>query len=241
MLRKLLDKVVRRNFSIEGMRKSYNSKSTVFLEENIKAKEPIAIFNDWFQVVKDDPRTVEANAMCLSTATKDGLPSGRYVLLKGYSKEGFTFFTHYTSKKGEQLEENPQAALTFYWDHYSRCVRIEGKVEKLPLSLADDYFSKRPYGSQIGALCSDQSKQVASREVLEKKAEELRSQYKEGEVPRPPKWGGYIVKPSYFEFWQGQSDRIHDRIVFRKPGPGEPDGVLTHEGEDGWIYERLSP
>ncbi|KAJ8930272.1 hypothetical protein NQ314_016939 [Rhamnusium bicolor] len=138
-------------------------------------------------------------------------------------------------------EENPNAALTFYWEHYSRSVRVEGIVEKLPFSEADGYFSKRPYQSQIGALCSDQSKPIEGRELLTAMEKKLKSEYSEGQVPRPSLWGGYIVKPHSIEFWQGQTDRIHDRIRFRKPKENEPDGVLTHDAEDGWVYERLCP
>ncbi|CAH2010578.1 unnamed protein product [Acanthoscelides obtectus] len=118
-----------------GMRHPYHDINDYFLEDNIEVKEPLDLFHKWFQVVKTDTRTVEPNAMCLSTCTKDGYPSARFVLLKGYSKEGFIFFTHYSSRKGQQLAENPRAALTFYWEHYSRSVRIEGDVEKLPLRM----------------------------------------------------------------------------------------------------------
>ncbi|KAG5874410.1 hypothetical protein JTB14_033167 [Gonioctena quinquepunctata] len=230
-----------KNMDISGMRVDYNGKLDLFLEEHLETKEPLYVFDKWFKIIKNDPRTVEANAMCLSTATKEGIPSARYVLMKGYSKEGFIFFTHYSSRKGDELEENPHAALTFYWDHYSRSVRIEGTVEKLPFSQADEYFNKRPYQSQIGALCSDQSKPVASRKLLAEREKELKNKHGEGEVPRPPLWGGYLVKPLSYEFWQGQTDRIHDRIRFRRPQPNEPDGVFTHQAEDGWVYERLNP
>ncbi|CAH1119176.1 unnamed protein product [Phaedon cochleariae] len=226
---------------LSGMRTNYNDTHTILLEKDLEFKEPLALFDKWFKIIKNDPRTVEPNAMCLSTATKDGIPSGRNILLKGYSKDGFIFFTHYTSRKGHELEENPHAALTFYWEHYSRSVRIEGTVEKLPFSHADAYFNKRPYQSQIGAVCSDQSKPVEGRHILENKRVELMSQYGEGQVPRPPLWGGYSLKPNAIEFWQGQTDRIHDRIKFRRPKTNEPDGVLTHQADDGWIYERLNP
>ncbi|KAJ8947953.1 hypothetical protein NQ318_021050 [Aromia moschata] len=216
------------------------TKELIYFLKNIwKLRSPFYLFDKWFKIIKNDPRTIEANAMCLATATKDGIPSARMVLMKGYSKEGFIFFTHFTSRKGEELAENPHAALTFYWEHYSRSVRVEGSVEKLPFADADNYFSKRPYQSQIGALCSDQSKPISGRDVLAAKERELKSKYSEGQVPRPP--GGYIVKPNMIEFWQGQTDRIHDRIRFRKPKENEPDGILTHEAEDGWVYERLCP
>ncbi|XP_066245620.1 pyridoxine/pyridoxamine 5'-phosphate oxidase-like isoform X2 [Euwallacea similis] len=208
---------------IGGMRHDYNNKNNLFLEKHIQKKEPLGLFQKWFEQIQSDPRTVEPNAVCLSTCTKNGIPSGRFVLLKGFSKDGFRFFTHYTSRKGQDL------------------VRIEGDVEKLGFDVADTYFKSRPHQSQIGALCSDQSKPIFDRDVLTEKEEVLKAIYKEGEVPRPPLWGGYLLKPHTIEFWQGQTDRIHDRIRFRFPKEGEPDGVLTKQGEDGWIYERLCP
>ncbi|KAH1017532.1 hypothetical protein HUJ05_008156 [Dendroctonus ponderosae] len=244
---------------IGGMRHDYNSKSNLFLEDQLERKEPISLFQKWFEIIRNDSRTVEPNAVCLATCTKygnpkeielrelyitlnkDGIPSARFVLLKGFGKDGFRFFTHYTSRKGQELEENPKAALTFYWEHYSRSVRIEGDVEKLPIEDADEYFSKRPYESQIGALCSDQSKPVRNRDALALKEAHLRQIHPINEVPRPRQWGGYLLKPHTIEFWQGQTDRIHDRIRFRFPKDGEPDNDLTHQGEDGWIYERLCP
>ncbi|KAJ8981626.1 hypothetical protein NQ317_000854 [Molorchus minor] len=229
---------------VSGMRTNYNERSNLFLEEYLEIKEPLYLFDKWFKIVKNDPRTVEPNAMCLATATTDGKPSARFVLLKGYSKDGFIFFSHYTSRKGQELEDNPHAALTFYWEHYSRSVspcELEGIAKRLPFSEADSYFNKRPYQSQIGALCSDQSKAISGRNVLSVREQELKKQYSEGQVPRPPLWGGYIIQPTSIEFWQGQTDRIHDRIRFRRPKDNEPDGVLTHEAEDGWVYERLCP
>ncbi|XP_030761711.1 pyridoxine-5'-phosphate oxidase-like [Sitophilus oryzae] len=226
---------------IGGMRTEYNDRKNVFLEADIEVKEPFHLFSKWFQIIKDDPKTVEPNAVCLSTSTKDGTPSARFVLIKGFSKKGFVFYTHYTSRKGQELEENPKAAMTFYWDRYSRSVRIEGDIEKLPFKDADEYFFSRPYNSQIGSLSSNQSRPVESRDVLLNIEEDLRQKYGPGEVPRPPLWGGYLLKPRLFEFWQGQTNRIHDRIRFRMPEDGEPDGVLTKQGEEGWIFERLCP
>ncbi|XP_060526611.1 pyridoxine/pyridoxamine 5'-phosphate oxidase [Cylas formicarius] len=226
---------------LSNLRAEYNEKTNVLLEEQIKVKDPIVLFDEWFKEVQHDSRTVEPNAVCLATCTKSGAPSCRFVLLKGYGKEGFRFFTHYTSRKGKELEENPRAALTFYWDHFNRSVRVEGDVEKLPIAVADEYFEKRPFQSQIGALCSDQSKPVAGRHSLVEKENYLKKKYSDGGVPRPPQWGGYLVKPKVVEFWQGQTDRLHDRIRFRFPNDNEPDGILTKPGENGWIYERLYP
>ncbi|CAH0555252.1 unnamed protein product [Brassicogethes aeneus] len=225
---------------IGGMRHDYNAKNNLFLEENIDVKDPIVLFEKWFTLVKNDPKTVEPNAMCLATSDREGQPSARFVLLKGFGQDGFKFFTHYTSRKGSEIAHNPKVALTFYWEHFSRSVRIEGLAEKLPFSLADDYFSKRPYQSQIGAAVSDQSNPIESREYLSKAEKELRSKYKEGEVPRPPQWGGYIVKPHVIEFWQGQTDRIHDRIRF-KLSDTSGESKFIHQGVNGWVYERLAP
>ncbi|KTG34728.1 hypothetical protein cypCar_00018209 [Cyprinus carpio] len=147
--------------------------------------------------------------MCLATATKDGRPSARMVLLKGYSEEGFRFFTNYESRKGTELDSNPHACLVFYWEPLNRQIRIEGNVERIPYEISRDYFHSRPKSSQIGA--------VVSR-------------------------GGYIVKPHLIEFWQGQTNRLHDRIVFLRPKEGETElGNMQHQAEGGWIYQRLSP
>ncbi|KAF2892560.1 hypothetical protein ILUMI_13620 [Ignelater luminosus] len=227
---------------ISGIRKPYNTRSNVFLEKDINVKNPFDLFDKWFQEARSNPNIVEPNAMCLSTATRDGKPSARFMLCKGYGKEGFQFYTHYTSRKGQELEANPNAALTFFWPVLSKSVRIEGPVEKLPPSYAEDYFKTRPYQSQVGALCSNQSKVIESRECLVAKANQLKEKYKEGEVPKPESWGGFIVVPAVMEFWQGQTDRVHDRIKFRKLKEGEDvDNIITHPGEDNWIYERLQP
>ncbi|XP_025833713.1 pyridoxine-5'-phosphate oxidase isoform X3 [Agrilus planipennis] len=227
---------------ISGMRHEYNTRINLLLEENLQSKDPFVIFDQWFNEAKKCDKIIEPNAMCLATANKNSVPSARFVLCKGYGNKGFKFFTHYTSRKGQELEENPQAALTFYWAPFSRSVRIEGVIEKLPFSEADEYFNARPYQSQIGALCSDQSKPIEGRHVLANLEKELRAKYKEGEVPRPKMWGGYLLVPKSIEFWQGQNDRIHDRIKFIKPINNEVTGEkYLHEGENGWYYHRLAP
>uniref|UniRef100_A0A8D8R6V7 pyridoxal 5'-phosphate synthase n=1 Tax=Cacopsylla melanoneura TaxID=428564 RepID=A0A8D8R6V7_9HEMI len=173
---------------------------------------------------------------------KSGIPSGRMVLLKSFGNNGFVFFTNYNSRKGIELAENPNASLAFYWEPLKRSVRIEGHVEKTSEKESDDYFHSRPYASKIGALASDQSKPCESRDQMSKITEELKQKYSETDrVPRPKHWGGYVVIPKVIEFWQGQSDRVHDRIVFSKPTPGDPLGEYLHEGEDGWKYQRLFP
>lgn len=154
------------------------------------------------------------------------------------------FFTNYNSKKGEQLKENPYACLLFYWHPLHRQIKIEGKVEKLPDKESQEYFQSRPRGSQIGAIVSAQSSVIASREVLEIRENELKEEYAEEQkpIPKPEHWGGFKVIPDKVEFWQGQSSRLHDRIVFRKPEADEVvDENLTKKGVDGWVYERLAP
>lgn len=180
--------------------------------------------------------------MCLVTATKDGRPSARMVLLKGYSEEGFRFFTNYESRKGTELESNPHACLVFYWEPLNRQIRIEGTVERIPYEISCDYFHSRPKSSQIGAVVSRQSTLIPSRQYLTDKNAELEEKYTNTTVPMPDYWGGYIVKPHLIEFWQGQTNRLHDRIVFLRPKEGETElGDMQHQAEGGWIYQRLSP
>lgn len=224
------------------MRIKYKNRSETFTEDQLVSKEPIGQFKAWFDEACDLPQIFEPNAMFLATATKDGLPSVRAVLLKSYGSEGFKFYTNYESRKGRELAENPNAALMFYWEPLKKGIRIEGKVEKMSAEDSDRYFLSRPYSNQIGAMTSKQSSVIASRETLIIRERELMAQFPEGQVKRPDCWGGYIVIPRSVEFWQGQSDRLHDRIRFRRPKPNEKiDGVLCHKGENGWVYERLSP
>ncbi|KAJ9593664.1 hypothetical protein L9F63_014789, partial [Diploptera punctata] len=234
-----------RLFSIDigGMRRKYNDKSEVFTEKDLIAKEPIGQFKAWFEEASSHPLILEPNAVCVATATKDGIPSARFMLLKGFGTEGFRLFTNYNSRKGKELAENPRAALTFYWEPLKKAVRVEGHVEKLSPSESDTYFHSRPIQSQIGALVSDQSAPIMSRDVLTQREAELVEQYGDGskEIPRPDHWGGFLVVPEMIEFWQGQTNRIHDRIRFRRQKDEVPDGVLLHEGENGWIFERLAP
>ncbi|XP_012264955.2 pyridoxine/pyridoxamine 5'-phosphate oxidase isoform X1 [Athalia rosae] len=227
---------------IGGMRIKYKDKSETFTEDDLKSKEPFGQFKAWFDEATKTPGVLEPNAMCLATATRDGIPSARFVLLKGFGPDGFKFYTNYESRKGQELAENPQAALTFYWEPMRRSVRIEGRVEKTSSADGDEYFRARPFHSQLGALASKQSAIIAGRETLMIKERELLAQHTEGQVARPECWGGYRVIPRSIEFWQGQSDRLHDRIRFRRREPKDkPDGILIHEGTDGWVYERLSP
>lgn len=227
--------------NLKDQRVPYKSRNEVLLEKDI-VKEPIKLFETWFNEANNTPGIIEANAMFIATSTKSGLPSGRMVLLKSFGKNGFVFFTNYNSRKGTELTENPQASLAFYWEPLKRSVRIEGHVVKTSDKESEDYFQSRPYASKIGAIASAQSQPCESRDQMSRITEELQAKYKEGDyVPRPQHWGGYVVVPNVIEFWQGQSDRVHDRIVFSKSVPGEPLEPYTHEGEEGWRYKRLFP
>eukprot|EP00095_Tigriopus_kingsejongensis_P006025 snap_masked-scaffold671_size114370-processed-gene-0.22 protein:Tk06025 transcript:snap_masked-scaffold671_size114370-processed-gene-0.22-mRNA-1 annotation:"hypothetical protein BRAFLDRAFT_126490" len=232
------------SIDIGGMRKPYLDQSSVFGLEDLVAREPFGQFKAWFEAAKACPGIEEANAMCLATASASGRPSARMVLLKAFSAEGFVFYTNYESRKGRDLAENPVAALNFYWEPLKRSVRVEGAVERVPAATSDEYFQSRPLGSQIGAAVSHQSRVIKDRSVLDEREASLKAEYGDAQRPlaRPEHWGGFRLRPKTVEFWQGQSTRIHDRLLFRRPDPNETlDSELTHPGEDGWILERLSP
>lgn len=195
-------------------------------EDNID-KDPFKQFSRWYNHALESD-FLHADAMTLATADKSGKPSARIVLLKGFDKDGFVFFTNFGSKKGIELLENPGAALVFYWDKLDKQVRIEGKIEKIELKEADEYFHSRPRGSQLGALASNQSSVIKSREELEKKYSELEKEFEGAEVPLPEHWGGFRLMPDYFEFWQSRENRLHDRIRY----------VLEN---NSWKIERLAP
>ena len=172
---------------------------------------------------------VDLNAMTLATVDKEGNPSARIVLLKGLDQRGFIFFTNYNSRKGRELEENPRAALVFYWPDQERQVTIAGEVSRLPGPESDAYFASRPRGSRIAAWASDQSHVVRGRVELEAKWKSVEERYPGQDVPRPPHWGGYILSPARLEFWQGRPNRLHDRFRYAR------------NSEQEWILERLSP
>ncbi|XP_033964077.1 pyridoxine-5'-phosphate oxidase [Pseudochaenichthys georgianus] len=230
------------NMDLSNMRKKYKGDEDCFEESQLVSLDPITQFGNWFDQATKCPEVGEANAMCIATATKDGRPSARMVLLKGYSNEGFRFFSNYESRKGSELESNPHACLVFYWEPLNRQIRIEGNVERIPFQSSCDYFHSRPKSSQIGAVVSRQSTPVPNRDYLRQKNAELEKKYKDTDVPMPDYWGGYIVKPSLIEFWQGQTNRLHDRIVFTRPKDGETElGEFQHAAEGGWVYQRQSP
>jgi pyridoxamine 5'-phosphate oxidase len=189
--------------------------------------DPLAQFAKWFgEARKAEVR--EPNAMTLATATPDGRPSARVVLLKSFDARGFGFFTDYRSRKATELMENPEAALNFSWLDLERQVRIEGPVSRMDRAEADAYFRTRPLGSRHGAWASIQSSVITGRDWLETAVRDVEGRYPGGEVPLPPHWGGFILAPSMYEFWQGRPSRLHDRIRYRQA-----------EGE--WVIERLSP
>ena len=185
------------------------------LNEDDARADPIAQFNDWFRraVELDVPLP---NAMALATATRDGRPTVRYVLLKGVSERGFSFYTHSVSEKGRQIAENPNVALVFYWSQLHRQVRVEGRASLLPDEDADAYFNTRPRDSRLAVWVADQSSPVASRAFLEDRMAALAQQYPDESVPRPATWVGYRVAPERVEFWQGRAGRLHDRLLYTK-------------------------
>lgn len=192
------------------------------------APDPIKQFGIWFgEAAAAQIRDV--NAMTLATATADGAPSARIVLLKAISDRGFVFFTNYYSDKGRQLDANPRAALCLFWVQLERQIRIEGAVEKTSREEAEEYFRSRPLGSRLGAWTSSQSEVIANREALVTRLSEVATQYEGADVPLPPHWGGYRVRPTSIEFWQGRTNRLHDRFRY------------TREANDQWLIERLSP
>lgn len=197
----------------EKLRREY---SGPLLTQDQVSNDPIEQFTFWFDEALDHNLT-DANAVALATAS-NGKPSVRIVLLKGFDISGFRFFTNYKSRKAVELDENPSASLCFYWRELNRQVRIEGKVKKMSPLNSESYFSKRPRKSQIAAWASKQSSEVQSRKELVKNFERIEQQFKNKEVTRPEFWGGYLLKPTVIEFWQGRPVRMHDRILYRKVG-----------------------
>lgn len=210
--------------SIADLRREY---AHARLDESEVDPDPLAQFRRWF----DDARRaklLEPNAMTLATATPDGSPSARVVLLKGADELGFAFYTDYRSQKGRELEHNPRAALVFYWGELERQVRITGTVSRVAREESDAYFRTRPRGSRLGAWASEQSAVLPGRAALEARIRELAARHPDDDVPLPPHWGGYRVRPETIEFWQGRENRLHDRVRYVRDG-------------GGWRIQRLSP
>jgi pyridoxamine 5'-phosphate oxidase len=210
---------------IADIRKNYSRKK---LSETKANPHPLKQFAKWWkQAVKSNLEDV--NAMTLATASPDGVPSARIVLLKDFSEKGFTFFTNYNSFKGQQLSENPKACLVFFWKELERQVRITGLVEKISEEDNNEYFYSRPVDSQLGAITSPQSQVIESREWLDNKFVQIKKEMGNGNIQRPSNWGGYVIKPVIIEFWQGRPSRLHDRLQY----------TIQQNGE--WKMERLAP
>ena len=207
-------------------RKAYEKSA---LMEDTISENPLELFQKWFYEVEASDGVDEPNAMTVSTIGLDGFPKSRVVLLKKYTYEGFIFYTNYESEKGRAIASNPNVCLSFFWPNMERQVIIKGKAEKIAPNLSDGYFESRPDGSKLGAIVSDQSSVIPSRDVLEEGLRELEKKYENKYIERPEYWGGYIVKPRSIEFWQGRPNRLHDRIRY------------TLEPDYNWKIERLAP
>jgi pyridoxamine 5'-phosphate oxidase len=206
-------------------RKTYKKSE---LTEISISDNPMELFQKWFYETEASESVDEPNAMTISTIGLDGYPKSRVVLLKKYTHEGFIFYTNYNSEKGKAIAANPKVCISFFWPFMERQIIIKGIAEKISENLSDGYFESRPDGSKLGAIVSEQSSIIASREVLEDKLKALEKEFETKEILRPKNWGGYIVKPISMEFWQGRPNRLHDRIRF------------TLENID-WKIDRLAP
>lgn len=199
------------------------------LTEQEVSENPLQLFQTWFYEVENSDTVDEANAMTVATIGADGFPKTRVVLLKKYTHEGFIFYTNYESEKGKAIAANPKVCLSFFWPGMERQIIIKGIAEKVSENMSDGYFESRPHGSQLGALVSHQSSVIANRSVLEDELKSLETQFEGKHVPRPSHWGGYLVRPTSMEFWQGRPNRLHDRLRY------------TLQEDFDWTLERLAP
>ena len=211
---------------LSNYRKSYEKSE--LLETNIP-EDPINLFNRWFHEVEVFGSVDEVNAMTVSTIGLNGYPKSRVVLLKQFTFEGFIFYTNYNSEKGKAIENNPSVCLSFFWHSMERQVIIQGIAEKTSENISDGYFDSRPNGSKLGAIVSNQSEIISSRNSLEIQLKQLEQDFQNKEIPRPKHWGGFLVKPISVEFWQGRPNRLHDRIRFQL------------QADFSWKIDRLAP
>lgn len=211
--------------NIEDYRQSYEKDTLV---ETALRDQPLAQFEDWFKTAEACEDILEVNAMTLSTLGKDGFPKSRVVLLKEFSQEGFIFYTNYTSEKAESIAYNPKVCMSFFWPPLERQIIIKGTVEKVSEEKSQAYFNSRPRGSQLGAWASHQSSMVASRKVIEERLQKLKTKFEDKPIPKPDFWGGFLIKPETFEFWQGRPNRLHDRILYTNTN-------------NTWSHRRLEP
>ncbi|WP_456379142.1 pyridoxamine 5'-phosphate oxidase [Lutibacter sp.] len=211
---------------LSNYRKIYKKKE---LSKKEVSENPIELFQKWFYEVEEFGGNIEPNAMTIATVAANGTPKNRVVLLKKYTWEGFIFYTNYNSSKGKDIQQNPNVCLSFFWNNLERQVIIKGKAEKIAENLSDGYFESRPDGSKLGAWASNQSEVVPSRAFLDNRLATFEKQFQNKEITRPNYWGGYIVKPTSIEFWQGRPNRMHDRIRY------------TLQENYDWKIERLAP
>ncbi|MBC7654119.1 MAG: pyridoxamine 5'-phosphate oxidase [Oligoflexus sp.] len=211
--------------TIQNLRQDYRSAA---LSEEDATENPYKLFEKWFSEALNAD-VLDPNAMTLATCSNNCMPSARIVLLKEFNEEGFVFYTNYESQKGIEIQQNPYVALVFFWADLERQIRVEGVVEKVSEEESTSYFKSRPKGSQLGALTSPQSKRIPNREFLVEKLAQLEKEYEDNEIIKPKYWGGYRVIPNKIEFWQGRSNRLHDRLAY------------IQEKDQSWKFERLAP